>query len=387
MFEYQQSHRYFAQAGRGLEELAQSELEELGAEECKEGFCGVYFNASKETLYRINYCSRIISRVLAPLVSFHCPSDQVLYKKAQAVDWASIFPVQKTFAIFSSVSDSRIKHSQFASLRLKDAIADYFRKKYGRRPDVNPEEPDVWLNLNIRKDQAVISLDTSGGSLHRRGYRKATVAAPIQETLAAAVIRICGWPGQDNEIKPLLDPMCGSGTLLSEALMVYCNIPSGFKRGTFGFFHLPDFDFNLWREVKNTCDRRIREYPQGEGARLIKGSDISLQAVEAALRNLKEIPNGFRIPVQRKDFRDIRKAENHIIITNPPYGVRMSDMENLQVLFKDMGDFLKQRCQGSTAYILVGNKELSKHIGLKISRRIPLFNGPLEIRLIKIDAY
>jgi putative N6-adenine-specific DNA methylase len=311
----------------------------------------------------------------------------VLYKKAQAVDWASIFPVQKTFAIFSSVSDSRIKHSQFASLRLKDAIADYFRKKYGRRPDVNPEEPDVWLNLNIRKDQAVISLDTSGGSLHRRGYRKATVAAPIQETLAAAVIRICGWPGQDNEIKPLLDPMCGSGTLLSEALMVYCNIPSGFKRGTFGFFHLPDFDFNLWREVKNTCARRIREYPQGEGARLIKGSDISLQAVEAALRNLKEIPNGFRIPVQRKDFRDIRKAENHVIITNPPYGVRMSDMENLQVLFKDMGDFLKQRCQGSTAYILVGNKELSKHIGLKISRRIPLFNGPLEIRLIKIDAY
>jgi putative N6-adenine-specific DNA methylase len=150
---------------------------------------------------------------------------------------------------------------------------------------------------------------------------------------------------------------------------------------------LPDFDFDLWRKVKNTCDGRIREYPQVAGERLIKGSDISLQAVEASLRNLKEIPGGFRIPVQRKDFRDIRKAENHVIITNPPYGVRMSDMENLQVLFKDLGDFLKQRCLGSTAYILVGNKELSKHIGLKISRRIPLFNGPLEIRLVKIEAY
>lgn len=387
MFEYQQSHRYFAQAGRGLEELAQSELEELGAKDCQEGFRGVYFNASQETLYRVNYCGRIISRVLAPLVSFPCPSDQVLYKKAQAVDWASIFPVEKTFAIFSSVSDSCIKHSQFAALRLKDAIADYFRKKYGWRPDVNPEEPDVWLNLNIRKDQAVISLDTSGGSLHRRGYRKETVAAPIQETLAAAVIRISGWPGPDDEIKPLLDPMCGSGTLLSEALMVYCRIPAGFKRGTFGFFHLPDFDFNLWRKVKNACDGRIREYPQGGGGRLIKGSDISLQAVEASLRNLKEIPGGFRIPVQRRDFRDIRKAENHVIITNPPYGVRTGDMENLQVLFKDLGDFLKQRCLGSTAYILVGDKELSRHIGLKISRRIPLYNGPLEIRLVKVEAY
>ncbi|HLP58182.1 MAG TPA: THUMP domain-containing protein [Candidatus Deferrimicrobium sp.] len=385
MFEYQENHRYFAQAGRGLEELAESELKELGAVDCMQGYCGVYFNASQETLYRINYCSRIISRVLAPLVSFHCPSDQVLYKKAQAIDWSTIFPVEKTFAIFSSVSDSLVKHSQFAALRLKDAIADYFRKKHGRRPDVNPEDPDIWFNLNIRNDRAVISLDTSGSSLHRRGYRKATVEAPIQETLAAAIIRISGWPGPDDEIKPLLDPMCGSGTFLSEALMVYCRIPPGFKRHTFGFFHLPDFDFKLWKEVKNTCDRNIREFPPG--ARLIKGSDISLQAVEAALRNLKEIPGGFRVPVQRKDFRDIRKAENHIIITNPPYGVRMSDMGNLQALFKDLGDFLKQRCQGSTAYILAGNKELSKHIGLKISRRIPLYNGPLEIRLLKIEAY
>ncbi len=389
MFEYQRSHRYFAQTGKGLEELARSELEELGAVDCQEDFRGVYFTASQEVLYRINYCGRIISRVLAPLASFPCPSDQVLYKKAEAIDWASIFPGQetKTFAIFPNVSDSSIKHSQFASLRLKDAIADYLRKKYGKRPDVDTEEPDVWINLNIRKDKAVISLDTSGGSLHRRGYRKETVPAPIQETLAAAVIRISGWPGPDDEIKPLLDPMCGSGTLLSEALMVYCRIPAGFKRNTFGFFHLPDFDFNLWKEVKKTCDSRIREYPQGEGARLIKGSDISLQAVQASLRNLKEIPGGFRVPVQRRDFRDIRKAENHVIITNPPYGVRMNEIENLQALFKELGDFLKQRCQGSTAYILVGNKELSKNIGLKISRRVPLFNGPLEIRLVKVEAY
>jgi putative N6-adenine-specific DNA methylase len=386
MFEYQEKGRYFAQTGRGLEPLARAELEELKAANCKEGYCGVYFEAPKEILYRINYCSRIITRVLAPLISFSCPSDKVLYKKAYAVEWSKIFSIKKTFAVFSSVSDSNIKHSQFASLRLKDAIVDYFRKRHGRRPDVDPKEPDVWFNLNLRNNRAVISLDTSGGSLHRRGFRKAAVEAPLQETLAAAILRITGWPGQDKETIPLLDPMCGSGTFLAEALMTYCRIPAAFKREAFGFFHLPGFDLNLWLDVKNACDRRIREYSHTHRD-LIKGSDISSGAVEAAIENLKQIPGGFRIPVRRRDFRKINKAENRMIITNPPYGVRLGETEKLQVLFKELGDFLKQRCKGSTAYILAGSKELSKHLGLRISRRIPLYNGPLEVRLIKVEVY
>lgn len=383
MFEYQGNNRYFAQAGRGLEPLALTELEELGATNCKEGFRGVYFVADPETLYRVNYNGRIISRVLAPLVSFDCSSEQELYKKASAVDWSAIFSVEKTFAVFSSVSNSRISHSQFAGLRLKDAIVDYFRKQFGKRPDVEPMEPDVWLNLNIREDRAVISLDTSGGSLHRRGYRRETVAAPLQETLAAAIIRLSEWLNVEGEPRPFLDFMCGSGTLLIEALMAYCRIPPGFKREVFGFFHLPDFDFGKWIEVKNSCDRNIRECPQG----LISGSDSSAGAVEAAIRNLKEIPGGYRVSVRCRDFREIKKVENSIIVTNPPYGVRLSEIEKLKVMFKELGDFLKQRCKGSAAYILAGDKELSKSIGLRISRRTPLFNGPLEVRLLKIEAY
>lgn len=386
MFEYQEKAPYYAQTGKGLEPLARAELEELKAANCKEGYRGVYFEAPEETLYRINYCSRIITRVLAPLISFPCPSDNELYKKAYTVEWSKIFSVKKTFAVFANVSDSNIKHSQFASLRLKDAIVDYFRKKHGSRPDVDPGEPDVWLNLNIRNNRAVISLDTSGGSLHRRGYRKVGVEAPLQETLAAAILRICGWPGQDKETIPLLDPMCGSGTFLAEALMTYCRIPAAFKRETFGFFHLPGFDRSLWLDVKNACDRRIREFSHTHRD-LIKGSDISPKAVEAAIENLKQIPAGFRIPVRRRDFRKINKAENHMIITNPPYGVRQGETAKLQVLFKELGDFLKQRCKGSTAYVLAGSKELSKHLGLRISQRIPLYNGPLEVRLIKVEVY
>jgi putative N6-adenine-specific DNA methylase len=383
MFDYQIKNQYFAQTARGLEAIASTELHELGAFECKEGIRGVHFKASKEVLYKINYCARLISRILAPLVQFHCPSDQVLYKRAYEIDWASIFSIKRTFAIFSNVSNSNIKHSQFASQRLKDAIVDFFYKKYGKRPSVNLEKADVSINLNIQKNRARISFDTSGGSLHRRGYRKVSGFAPLQETLAAAIIRLSEWSREGSDIKPLMDPMCGSGTLLSEALMTYCRIPSAFKRKRFGFFHLPDFDINTWNHVVISCKREIRECPPG----LIRGSDISAAAVKASIQNLSEIPGGSRVAVTRLNYQDIEKAKDHFIITNPPYGNRMGEEEQLKILFKELGDFLKHRCTGSTAFILVGSKELSKVIGLRISQRIPLFNGPTEVRLVKIDLY
>lgn len=382
-FEYQQNNRYFAQTQRGLEPAAKLELEELGGERCSESFCGVYFTAPKAVMYRVNYCARTISRVLAPLATFECLSEEALYRRALEIPWTDLMPLEKTFAVFGNVSESRIVNSKFAGLKLKDAVADTFRKKYGRRPDVNPERPDIWISVNIHRDEAVISVDTSGGSLHRRRYRQEMVDAPMNETLAAGVLRLAGWPDHPDTPTPLLDPMCGSGTLLAEALMTYCRIPASNKRKWFGFFHLPDFDFQLWNNVRAENDSHIRECPPS----LIRGSDVSRNAVEAALQNLAQIPGGARVGVSRIDFHDIPAAENMMIVTNPPYGVRLSKLEQTQILYKEFGDFLKQRCKGSTAWIVAGSKELTKHIGLKISRRIPLYNSNLEVRLIKVELY
>jgi len=381
MYQYQETKRFFAQTQRLLEPIAREELQELGAVRCKDSFCGVYFHASPEVLYKIVYCARTVNRVLAPLISFSCPSKEALYKNGYNIPWSEFFSIKETFAIHANVSDSPITHSGYAAFLLKDAIVDYFRKKYGKRPDVDPREADIRFGLNIRKDRAVISLDVSGESLHRRGYRVEPVTAPLQETLAAAILRISGWQAE----KPLLDPMCGSGTFLAEALMKYTNIPAGFKRKAFGFFYLPDFDEKTWRKVKKACDKNIQQFPPG----LILGSDNDKLAVKAARQNLNQIPGGPQITIKCKDFQDIENAENHVIITNPPYGVRIDQgkSEKLQEMYRQFGDFLKQKCKGSTAYILCGDKDLTKHIGLRISRRIPLYNGPLETRLVKIDVY
>jgi putative N6-adenine-specific DNA methylase len=391
MFAYQQDHRFFARTQRRLEEVARDELAELGAAECTPSYCGVYFTAAPAVLYKINYCARTINRVLAPLIRFSCPSEQVLYKKAYDVQWSGLFSPGRTFAIDANVSNSAITHSRFAALRLKDAIADYFRKKYGKRPDVDTTHPDIRLDLNIRENRAVISLDTSGESLHRRGYRLASVRAPMQETLAAAIIRLSGWQGKT----PLLDPMCGSGTLPAEALLKYCNIPPGFKRhvSNFGFYRMPDFQPQTWKRIKRAIDKNIHECHCPEG--LITGSDIDKKAVQAARQNLGEIPGGSHVAVHHRDFRTIAKTGNRMIITNPPYGIRNptgaghggDGGDGETSFYRDLGNFLKQQCRGSTAYILCGDKALAKHIGLKISRRIPLYNGPLDSRLVKIEVY
>ena len=231
VFAYQQDRIFFAQAARGLDELVRAELEELGAGDIEAAGGGLHFRSDAAGLYRVNYYSRLVSRVLAPLASFTCLSEQALYDAARALDWQALFAVEQTFAVFANVWESRMAHSHYAALRLKDAIADHFRDRCGRRPDVDTERPDTWINLSIRQDRAVVSLDTSNGSLHRRGYRVQSVAAPLQETLAAAMVRLSGWQGE----RPLVDPMCGSGTILAEAFMHYCRVPAAFKKEKFGF--------------------------------------------------------------------------------------------------------------------------------------------------------
>ena len=378
MFSYQQNNRFFAQIADEMKALAVDELTELGALNITPIYRGIYFEADKAALYRINYTSRLITRVLAPLISFQCHSTKYLYKMAKAIIWTDLFSVENTFAIFANVSHSNIKHSQYAALCLKDAIVDFFREKSGKRPDIDTVSPNVWLNLHIENNRAVINFDTSGGSLHRRGYRKKTVAAPMQETLAAAIIQLSEWDGS----RPLYDPMCGSGTLLCEALMYYCRIPSGILREKFGFELLPDFDRTVWNSVKRKAGQQTRDLSEG----IISGSDVSKKAIETAIVNVRNLPYSEKIKFNMINFQNILKLENSIIVCNPPYGIRLKG-KNLADFYKSLGDFLKQRCQGCSAYIYFGNRELIKKIGLKPLWKKPLKNGGLEGRLVKYEMY
>jgi len=379
MFEYQKTNRYFAQTTRGMEDLAVDELSLLGAGQLKSAFRGIYFEADKTTLYRINYESRFITNILAPLNKFNCHDTKYLYRKAREIEWDALFSVDQTFAIHANVANSKITHSQYASLCVKDAIVDFFRDKIGRRPNVERNVPDAWINLHIDKDFATISFETSGGSLHRRGYRKESVEAPMQETVAAAIIRLTEWDGA----APLIDPFCGSGTLLCEALMAYCRVPAGFLRHKFGFQSLPDFDAHVWKSVKTAADSHMRDLPAG----LISGSDILPSAVAAAQLNLASLPGGKNVGVTVSDFQSLPELEKRVIVCNPPYGIRMGNSEGAQRIYKTFGDFLKKRCRNSTAYIYFGDRSLIPAIGLKPSFKRPLRNAGLDGRLVKLDLY
>ena len=378
-YQYQKDNRYFAQIADGLKEAGAVELAELGAEEIRPDFSGIHFRSDKASLYRINYSTRLLSRCLAPLTSYDCPDTDTLYRKAKQIAWEDIFAHGNTFAISGHVSDSAISHSKFAALRLKDAIADYFKEKTGQRPDVSVRDPDILLNLHIRKDKAVISLDTSGGALHRRGYREEAVSAPMQETIAAAIIRFSKWDGS----VPLYDPLCGSGTLLCEALMHYCHIPAGVFRQRFGFESMPDFDGSVWNLVKKEADEQIRELPK----KLIAGSDVSLEAVRAARTNLMGLHYGNRVTIERVDFQKLPVFKAHVIATNPPYGIRMGGNQSLDLFYKRFGDFLKKKCNGSTAFVYFGDRKYIKKIGLKASWKKPIKTGGLDGRLVKYDMY
>ncbi|MBA3030088.1 MAG: class I SAM-dependent RNA methyltransferase [Desulfobacteraceae bacterium] len=380
MFDYQKNHRYFAQTPESIKASAESELASLGAEKISPGFRGIYFSADAATLYRINYKARLITRVLAPLVSFECRDRNALYEAGRSIDWNTLFSADQTFGVISNVSQNdNLKNSHFAALCVKDSVVDHFRTRTGKRPNVDKDAPDVWINLYVDKTHGVINLDTSGGSLHRRGYRKQSVEAPMQEITAAALVAMSGWNGD----KPLYDPMCGSGTILCEALMAYCKIPSGFLKTRFGFFHLPDFKESLWKRVKTEADREIRDLPPD----LIEGSDSSSEAVKAGRENSSLLPGGKMIKISKKGFAEIPTLENRTILCNPPYGIRMKTEGNLGDFYKAFGDFLKQRCKGSEAYVFFGNREMLKHIGLKTEWKEPVEIAGLDGRIAKYVLY
>ena len=410
---YQSEQRYFAQIAAGLEELGREELTALGADEVRDGYRGFHFHADIATLYRINYGARLLARVLAPLVSFRCHHEDYLYRKAREIDWSGFLRPDQTFAVFANVSDSKVTHSRYAALRIKDAIVDHMRDRHGERPSVDTRSPHLWVHLHLARNQAILSVDTSVGALHRRGYRRETVEAPMLETLAAAIIDFSGWDGGC----PLYDPMCGSGTLLAEAWIKALQIPPGRLRSRFGFESLPEFDPRQWATIQREADRAIKtelagpetsdlgasagrasglrasgrqvssHKPAGRRAPLVSGSDLDGRALHAARTNLDRLPHGSRIPLEQRDFRAIESLQGRTIVCNPPYGIRLRKGEDLSGFYMELGDFLKQRCQGSEAYIYFGEREMIKRIGLRPSWKKPLRNGGLDGRLAKYELF
>ena len=379
MYEYQLSSRYFAQVADDIKDIAESELLELGAAETSHAYRGIYFNADLESLYRINLHSRLINRVLAPLKTFDCHSDNYLYQVGQQIHWEDFLNPELTLAVFASVSQSNINHSKFAALRLKDAIVDYFRERGGIRPSIDTRYPDLWLNVYIEKNVATISVDTSGGSLHRRGYRLESTQAPMTETLAASIIRYTEWDGKT----PLYDPFCGSGTLLCEAYLAVTNTPSAQRRSKFGFERLPKFDADMWNKIKKEAEKKIQPVSKN----LIQGSDIESKVVATAKKNSAVIDPASKINIFQKDIFQIEKLENTTIVCNPPYGIRMQQKTDLSDFYKRLGDFLKQRCTNSKAYIYFGDRKYIKNIGLRSSKKWVLSNGGLDGRLAKFEMY
>ncbi len=378
-FEYQKTQRYFAQVPNEVMDIAQKELIEFGCTNVSPTHRGIYFSADLHALYTANYCSSLVSRILAPLMSFRCPSEDILYSTAKKVPWDKLFTPNNTFAIFSSVSHSKIHHSKFAALRLKDAIADSFREKFGVRPSIDTRDPDLWINLFVFKDRATISIDTSGGSLHRRGYRIRSGKAPMVETLAAALLKFTEWDGKT----PFVDPLCGSGTIPCEAYLYASSTPPGILRNKFGFEQLPDFDRDLWNSVKNERNSKITTVPND----LISGSDISIRIVKNAIYNASKIQADEIINFKQEDIFTSEGIKDSIIVTNPPYGIRLGDDAEMEVFYKNLGDFLKQKCTGSTAYIYFGDRKYLKFIGLRPAWKKPLMNGGLDGSLAKFELY
>lgn len=378
-FAYQQHQGYFAQVAENLESEAVAELAGLGATRLNPVRRGLYFTAEPDALYRIVYQTRLCSRVLAPLIHFDCHSPNYLYKTAQQLPWEQLLGPDESFMINARVSASRISHSQYAALKLKDAIADWFNERHGRRPSVDKQQPDLVFDLYVHDNQAVISLDLAGGSLHRRGYRRETVVAPMPETLAAALVDFSGWDGE----RRLVDPFCGSGTLLAEALIRQARIPAGWLRQRFGFERLPDFAPELWQAVKTEAAAAIRSLPAG----LIAGSDHDPAASRAARRNLALLPQGEQVELRVSPFQQLGPLNEAVIVANPPYGIRLGDRAAAAALVRELGSFLKHQCAGSTACLYFGDRQLIKEIGLKPSAKKLVSSGGLDGVMARYQLY
>ncbi len=362
----------------GFEEILAKELQLLGAQEVEIGTRAVSFKGDKGFMYKANLSLRTALKILKPIYHFRAFNDQSLYKGIQGIDWSKYLDANQTFVIDSTIHSDHFKHSQFVSQKAKDAIVDQFRDKTGQRPSIDKDFPDLRINIHIDRDQCSVSLDTSGASLHQRGYRVLTNIAPINEVLAAGMLLLSGWNGESD----FLDPMCGSGTILAEAAMIACNIPANINRKEFAFEKWNDWDNDLFDQIIDALMKRTREFRY-----TIKGYDKAPSAVSKAIDNIRNANLDEFVTIEQKNFFDTKKETSgplHMVF-NPPYGERL-DID-LERFYREMGDTMKQNYPGTHAWFITANLEALKFVGLKPSRKIKLFNGSLEARFVKYEMY
>jgi len=370
---------YFATCARGLEPVLADELRALRAEDVRAGRGGVAFAGDAALLYRANLWLRTAVRVLRPILEARVESPDELYAAVQTIDWAAYMTPDHTLAVDSNVRDSRITHSQYAARRVKDAICDQFVAHVGRRPSVDPERPMLGLNLHVYRDDAVLSLDSSWDSLHKRGYRPVLTKAPLNEALAAGLILSTGWRGET----PLVDPMCGSGSLPIEAGWIALRRPPGLTRKHFGFMGWMDFDVGLWTAVRDEARAGVlKRLPAS-----VSGSDVRADAIEHARANARAAGIGHVLTFERRDLKEFRPPDGPpgVVICNPPYGERIGDEWELRPLYRRMGEVFAERCGGWTCFVFTSNNAPWREIGLKAGHVTPFWNGKIACRLLRYN--
>lgn len=376
-----QDFKMIAKTIFGLEEILSLELQRLGARNIEVHNRAVSFTGDLGFLYKANLCLRTALRILVPFKTFKVEDEKSLYHAVQSINWADYLEVSDTIAIDTVMHSDRFTHSQYLSQKTKDAIVDQFRAKTGERPSVDLDRPTLRINLHIFNDEATLSFDSSGESLHKRGYRDKTNLAPINEVLAAGLVLLTGWDKRSN----FIDPMCGSGTILIEAALIANNIPAGYFREEFGFERwkkFMPFDEALWNTIFDAAINKITDHKQQ-----IIGGELSPNVTKKAKENCKLAKVEDVVSIRNCDMKDFEVPPGKgVVVINPPYGERMAK-DNIDELYKMMGDTFKQKFAGYDCWILSSNMEAFKHVGLRPTRKITLFNGQLECKFLKYEIY
>ena len=363
----------------GLEDLLAKELQELGASSIEKGIRNVSFEGDTGFMYKANLCCRTAIKILKPIDYFNVFTEDDIYKKVYDIPWENYMTSDGSLAVNATVFSEVFTHSQYIALKTKDAIVDRFRDREGVRPDVDLDHPTLRINIHIDRNICTISLDSSGESLHKRGYKVSSALAPINEVLAAGILMLSGWRGQCD----FLDPMCGSGTFLTEAAMIACNIPANLNRDEFGFETWPDFDEDLYEIIESASLKKIKDFHFK-----IVGYDIDPISIKKAKENVKNANLQDFIEIKEQNFFESKKEHDKYLhlVFNPPYDERLSE-KNIEEFYGNIGNTLKHGYPGSQAWMITSNMDALKCVGLRPSQKIKLFNGKLEAKLVKYEMY